>query len=121
MSLNKKQKQKLKDVKKRKNKKSKSVSHNDDLQVVHENIRPVPENCKHLVSIDDVLYVVPGDGCCGPNCAAAFLFHDEVYGPRLRKTMNIFMAEHWYDRYQIPVLSWSPICEKTGKHFQRVY
>ena len=101
--LNKKHKQKLKDVKRRKNRKSKSVEnvpHNDDVQVVHNNIRPVPENCKHLVSIDDVLYVVPGDGCCGSNCAAAFLFHDEVYGPRLRKTMNIFIAEHWYDRYQ---------------------
>ena len=49
---------------------------------------------------DDVLYLVPGDGCCGPNCASAFLFQDEVYGPNLRKMMNIFFADHWYDRYQ---------------------
>ena len=49
---------------------------------------------------EDVLYLVPGDGCCGPNCAAAFLFRDEVYGPSLRKQMNHFFADHWYDKYQ---------------------
>ena len=64
------------------------------------NIRNIPDNCKHLVNKDDVLYLVPGDGCCGPNCASAFLFQDEVYGPKLRRQMNIFFADHWYDRYQ---------------------
>ena len=52
-----------------------------------------------MVNEDDVLYLVPGDGCCAPNCAAAFLFQDEVYGPQLRRLMNIFFADHWYDRY----------------------
>ena len=53
-----------------------------------------------MVNEDDVLYLVPGDGCCGPNCTAAFLFQDEVYGPQLRRLMNILFADHWYDRYQ---------------------
>ena len=56
------------------------------------NIREIPVNCKHLVKKDDVLYVVPGDGACGPNCRAAFLFEDEVFGPKLRKRMNHFFA-----------------------------
>ena len=64
------------------------------------NLREVPKNCKHLVEKDDVLYLVPGDGCCGPNRASAFLFQDEVYGPSLRKQMNDFFADHWFDKYQ---------------------
>ena len=64
------------------------------------NISPVPENCIHLVKEGDVVYVVPGDGCCGPNCAAAFLFQDEVFGPKLRRRMNVFQAEHWVKKYQ---------------------
>ena len=64
------------------------------------NIKEIPENCKHLVNIDDVVYVVPRDGACGLNCEAAFLFNDEVYGPQLRKKMNCFMAEHWNLRYK---------------------
>ena len=58
------------------------------------NISQVPLNCIHLVKEDDVLYVVPGDGCCGPNCAAAFLFQDEVFGPKLIIRMNSFQSEH---------------------------
>ena len=64
------------------------------------NIEEVPANCKHLVDIDDVVYVVTGDGSCGPNCGAALLFKDEVYGPRLRREMNKFMAKHWSKRYK---------------------
>ena len=45
-------------------------------------------------------YVVPGDGCCGPNCAAAFLFQDEIFGPKLRRRMKMFFSKHWYKRYQ---------------------
>ena len=55
------------------------------------NLSPVPENCKHLVNEDDILYVVPGDGNCAPNCAAAFLFNDEIYGAQLRRVMNVFL------------------------------
>ena len=43
------------------------------------NIKNVPENVKHLVKEDDVIYQVPGDGSCGPSSAAAFLFSDEIF------------------------------------------
>ena len=94
-------KQKLKDEKK-KNKKTVKVNPEakDTVGYAIPNIGNVPDNCKHLVNKDDVLYLVPGDGCCGPNCASAFLFQDEVYGPKLRRMMNIYFADHWYDRYQ---------------------
>ena len=42
------------------------------------NIADVPDNVKHLVNINDVLYTVPGDGACLPNTASAFYFHDEI-------------------------------------------
>lgn len=65
------------------------------------NIREIPSNCKHLVRDNDVLYVVPGDCCCGPNAAAAHLFQDEAYGPKLRRKMNKFAADHFNDgRYK---------------------
>ena len=54
------------------------------------NIKNIPEDCKNLFNDDDVIYVVPGDGACGPNSAAAHLFGDEVFGPKLRKQMNSF-------------------------------
>jgi hypothetical protein len=43
---------------------------------------------------------VPGDGNCGPNCAAALLFHDKVFGANLRKRMNLFFAKLWYKHFQ---------------------
>ena len=88
-------------MRKRSNKKSKRnviISQKEGIQI--PNIRDVPMNCRHLVKEDDVLYVVPGDGCCGPNCAAAFLFSDEIFGPKLRRKMNLFMAKHWNLRYK---------------------
>ena len=91
-------KQKKKDTKKISQKKNKTVE--KDAVFLVPNIRNIPVNCKHLVDKGDVLYVVPGDGCCGPNCGAAFLFKDEVFGPKLRKSMNIFFTEHWNERYQ---------------------
>ena len=66
----------------------------------NKNIREVPTNCKHLVEKDTVLYLVPGDGCCGPNCGAAFLFHDESLGPKLRRKINLHMANHWSRKYE---------------------
>ena len=65
-----------------------------------KNIKEVPENCKHLVGEDDVVYEVPGDGPCGPNSGAAHLFEDENEGPKLRLLMNRFMAEHWDSQYK---------------------
>ena len=46
------------------------------------------------------MYVVPGNGSCGPNCASALLFGDEVFGPKLRGRMNRHMAKHWNVRYK---------------------
>ena len=45
------------------------------------NIKNIPEDYKNLFNDDDIIYVVPGDGACGPNSAAAHLFGDEVFGP----------------------------------------
>ena len=64
------------------------------------NIKDIPDNCCHLFNDGDLLYVVPGDGSCGPSCASAHLFQDEVFGPKLRRKMNIFLARHWYSKYQ---------------------
>jgi hypothetical protein len=97
--IKKQQRQRKKDTKKKKSVK-KTVPKNPNSPHQIPNISPVPKNCIHLVKEGDVVYVVPGDGCCGPNCAAAFLFQDEVFGPKLRRRMNIFQAEHWVKRYQ---------------------
>ena len=55
------------------------------------NVKEVPQTVKHLVKQGDVVYQVPGNGACFPNSAAAFFFHDEVFGPKLRKRMNEFL------------------------------
>ena len=97
---NKQKKQQKKDLKKKKKSTLKTeIGPKEKVFAEIPNIVNVPENCKHLVNEDDVLYLVPGDGSCGPNCASAFLFMDKIYGPKLRKMMNIFFADHWYDRY----------------------
>ena len=96
------QKQLIKDEKK-KDRKRKRVENNSSVRgrkFIIPNIKEIPENCKHLMKGNDVSYVVPGDGCCGPNCAAAFLFQDEIFGPKLRRRMNLFFSKHWYRRYQ---------------------
>ena len=93
-------KQKQKDAKKKLNKKV--FNNTSDIKVSNNipNIKQVPRNCEHLVNDGDVVYVVPGDGCCAPNCAAAYLFHDEVFGPKLRRNMNCYIANHWNERYK---------------------
>ena len=99
--LNKKRKQSLKDQRKNVNKKSKqsqNVFKQTKKPAYITNIKDVPKNCKHLVKANDVLYIVPGDGC-----GAAFLFHDEVFGPKLRRKMNIYMAKHWNVCYKAEV------------------
>ena len=47
-----------------------------------------------------MVYDVPGDGACGPNSVSAHLFEDENEGPKLRISMNRFMAEHWDRQYK---------------------
>ena len=98
--LNKMRKQKIKDEKKKRNKKDKNKSKNEVFVSKIPNIRQVPKNCIHLVKKNDLLYVVPGDGKCGPSSASAFLFGDEVFGGKLRSKMNKFMAKHWHKRYK---------------------
>ena len=70
----KKRKQKKKDDKKKQNKKYLRKSAENSKGKSISNLKEIPANCKHLVEIDDILYVVPGNGACGPNCAAGFLF-----------------------------------------------
>ena len=101
--LNKKRKQSLKDQRKNTNKKKQKETDvngdniKEELEISdNENIKEVPKNCKHLVGPNDLIYKVPGDGCCGPNSAAAFLFHDE----KLRTKMNIFMSNYWDKKYK---------------------
>ena len=100
-SKNKKRKQSVKDQRKSINKRTKkSESIAKVTKKEKSNIKDIPENCKHLVKDSDIIYTVPGNGCCGPNSAAAFLFLDEKYGPKLKKRMNLFMVKHWKTRYQ---------------------
>ena len=86
----KRQKQKIK------NQRKKSGKNKDN----DSNIKEVPTNIKHLVNKGDVVYVVPGDGLCGPNAGAAKLFQDEKFGPDLKRKANLFFAEHFYKKYQ---------------------
>lgn len=107
--LNKKEKIIIKDNQKRKEinqevlksaKQNKQKVHKKNEKGVFKYLREVPANCKTLVKEGDLVYVVPGDGACGPNSAAAHLFQDEVFGPRLRKNMNAFFAKHYDKKYK---------------------
>ena len=78
----------------------KQISKKNKKETTHApNIKEVPDNCKKFVNEDDVVYIVPGNGACGPNSGAAHLFEDESLGPKLRLKMNHFLAEH-YDVYK---------------------
>ena len=77
-------------------KKKKTVKQNISVP----NIRDIPGNWKHLLNEDDVVYVVPGYWACGPNWGAAFMFEDEVFGPKLRNIMNQFFDDQWDQKYQ---------------------
>ena len=94
-------KQKSKDKRKKLNKRNnESVNKESKAACAVPNLKSVPQGCRHLVNEGDVVYVVPGDGACCPNCAAAFFFHDEVFGPKLRMRMNQFFVKHWKTKYQ---------------------
>ena len=56
--------------------------------------REIPKNCKKFTRNGDLQYIVPADGCCGPNCAAAHIFNDVTRGRQLRREMNTFIADH---------------------------
>ena len=83
-----------------KSKKLKTKTNKKQNQNLIPNIREVPESYRYLFNDDDVVYKVPGDGACGPNSASAHLFEDEVFGPKLRRNINLFWANHFYRKYQ---------------------
>ena len=100
---NKKRKQSLKDSRKannKKNKKNDNVLKKTNSSEKVPNLKEIPKNCRKLVKEDDIMYVVPGNGACAANSAAALLFGDEVFGPKLRGRMNKHLAKFFYKRYQ---------------------
>ena len=98
--VTKKRKQNVKDMKK-KMRKQNSQKNNVKLTTKKiPNLKPVPSNCVHLVNKGDLIYEVPGNGACGPNAISAHLFKDEVFGAKLKRNMNIFLAKHWERKYK---------------------
>ena len=113
----KKEKQNRKDVRKMSNKKSKKGNEKLKANKIEiSNIKEVPKNCQHLVGVDDVIYQVPGNGACAPNSAAAHLFSDELFGPKLRRQMNIFMSKLWdrHYKYKTQCSDGHPFIRKIG-------
>ena len=114
--LKKSMKQKSKDAKKRMNKRKQVVTEVENEMVFKvPNLKEVPVSCRHLVNEGDLVYIVPGDGACLPNCGAAFFCQDEVFGTKLRKKMNRFFVKHYYRRFQnlCPVSKKNPFSRKT--------
>ena len=91
---NRKNKQITKDKRKRSAKKQ-----NNEVKNSFSCIKDVPDNCKTFVNEGDKIFLVPGNGACAPNAAAAHLFQDSNLGPNLRVKMNRFLAEH-YEKYE---------------------
>ena len=113
---NKKRKQKAKDVKKRLRRQNSKANTSNEIMNVVPNIKPVPANVSHLVNQGDKVYVVPGDGACCFNSAAAHLFKDEVFGRNLRRKMNYFFAKLFEKKYtfKTPCSKESPFVRKIG-------
>ena len=68
-------------------------------------LRNIPDNIKHLLDDDQVLYPVKGDGSCGPRCLAAFLYQDQTLGPHLARNINLHFVEnwsHWRNIFELP-------------------
>ena len=63
-------------------------------------IGEIPQNIKHLVGANDVVYKVKGDGACAPNAICAWLFHDETLGPIFKRDMNLQFADLWEPKYK---------------------
>ena len=92
----KKKKQKVKMEKK----KSRKNSEKEKINSIFSNMKPLPKNIAHLCKKGDIVYTVPGDGACGANSIAAYLFKDEVFGPKLRQKINDFKVKHWERKYK---------------------
>ena len=64
-------------------------------------IKGIPSKYLEAVGKDKVIYTVKGDGSCAASCAALHLFNDDIYGHKLRRQMNIFMAKHFETKYSL--------------------
>ena len=51
-------------------------------------LKEIPASCKKFFNHGSVVYIIPGNGNCGPACGAAHLVGDETLGPNLRRAMN---------------------------------
>ena len=70
-------------------------------------LRDIPDNIKHLLDNDHVLYPVKGDGSCGPRCLAAFLYQDQTLGPHLARNINLHFVQnwsHWKNFFELPFI-----------------
>ena len=112
-------KQKKSNSKKRQKSKKKTIESEQNKNQEHlvKNMKEVPDNCKHLVNEGDLVYVVPGDGACGANSAAAHLFQDELLGPKLRQKVNEFFVKHFDRKYKhkTPCTTETPFRRKVNK------
>ena len=69
--------------------KKRKLSNGNEVLFKVPNLKNIPPGCRHLVNQGDIAYVFPGDVACYPNCAAAFFFYDEVFGPNEFVSNNI--------------------------------
>ena len=62
-----------------------------------------------------MIYTVPGDGAGCANSIAAYLFKDEVFGPKLRRKINDFKIKHWDRKYK-----YKTQCDETSPFIRKV-
>ena len=72
-----------------------------------DNVKEIPEKYKSSFKKDEIIYTVPGNGCCGPNSIAAYIYGDEIYGPCLRQSLNQFIVKNFDKRYKF-LTSYTP-------------
>ena len=57
-------------------------------QPLPPHLKEIPASCKKFFKHGSLVYIIPGNGNCGPACGAAHLVGDETLGPNLRRAMN---------------------------------
>ena len=98
-------KKKTSSKKKKKKKISSPPSPSNDQNNLPQNIRPVPENVRHLVKADDLMLCVKPDGACGFNSTAGHILEDTDQGPKLRRVINRHLCDRWEnykEKYDFP-------------------
>ena len=63
--------------------------------VVVSNYKEVPLHLKDDVSVDTMVRIVPGNGACLYNAAAAHVYGDPEYGDYLRRQAHDFIIARW--------------------------